>query len=109
MQERVRGRGTRALWLQLVLAGAYGVPLAYLGTLTGTDTWDGVLGVVLGLYICSHPAAAAIDVLFADRFAFRLITSARAGVYWLLLNVTVLFAGWLVIFVGMTRFVRDLR
>ena len=79
MQGRLGGRGTRALWLQFVLAAAYGVPLAYLGTLTGGDTWDGVLGVVLGLYICSHPAAAAIDVLFADRFAFRMITSARTG------------------------------
>lgn len=107
MQGQVRGRGTRALWLQFLLASAYWFPLSYLGTLTGGDTWDGVLGVVLGLYICSHPAAAAIDVLFADRFAFRAITSARSGVYWLLLNVAVLLAGWLVIFVGMTRFVRD--
>ena len=101
-------RGSTVLWVQVVLAGAYGGLLYGLGTLTGTPWLDGALGVMLGLYISSHPAANAIDVLFADRFAMRRITSTRFGVYWLLLNVLVLGAGWSVIFVGTTRFVRDL-
>ena len=104
-----RGRGSTVLWVQLVWAGAYGALLHALGTLTGTDLLDGALGVLLGLYISAHPAANAIDVLFADRFALRRITTTRFGVYWLLLNVLVLATGWLVIFVGTTRFVRDLR
>ncbi len=104
-----RGRGSTILLMQLVWAGTYGALLHALGTPTGSDMLDGALGVMLGLYISSHPAANAIDVLFADRFALRRITSTRFGVYWLLLNMLVLMTGWLVIFVGTTRFVRDLR
>lgn len=111
MRKAQRGGGSGAVLLcaQVLWAGLYGVPLYVLGTLAGSDTRDGVVGIVVGLYICSHPAANAVDVLFADRFAFRRVMSMRFATAWLLLNVLVLLTGWAVIFVGVLRFVRDFR
>ena len=42
--------------------------LHYLHTLTGIPVLDGSMGVTLGLYICSHPAANAVDMLFFERY-----------------------------------------
>ena len=57
-------RNPRTLWV-LVLAGiVYGSLLRYLRTLTGITMLDGGIGVALGLYICAHPAANAINLLF---------------------------------------------
>jgi hypothetical protein len=66
---------------------------------------DGSLGVILGLYICSHPAANAVDMLFFERYNLRQISSEWSGVGWLALNALVLLAGWMVIFIGLTRLV----
>jgi hypothetical protein len=63
--EHVRdGRRLPALVAALLLAAAGGGLLLRGGTLTGVSAWDGILGVVVGLYVCSHPAANAVDVLF---------------------------------------------
>jgi hypothetical protein len=77
--------------------------LSYLGTLTGRPTLDGIIGMLLGLYICSHPAANAVNLLFFDRWALREITSEWAGLGWLGLNVLVQFFGWLTITLGAAR------
>ena len=74
-----------------------------LGTLTGQPTLDGAIGVLLGLHICSHPAANAVNLLFFDRWAWHETTSEWAGLAWLALNVLVLFCGWLVITLGAAR------
>jgi hypothetical protein len=86
-----------------VLACVYLGWLSYLGTLTGRPTLDGVIGVMLGLYICSHPAANAINLLFFEREAWHAATSEWSGIAWLALNVLVLFCGWLVITLGAAR------
>jgi len=59
--------------------------------------------LLLGLYICSHPAANAIDLLFVDRWELDDMTAEWAGLAWLGLNVLVLFCGWLVITLGAAR------
>ena len=89
----------------VLLAAAYSGFLYYLHSLTGTYTLDGAIGVALGLYICSRPAANAIDVLFFERDALRQISSDWSEVGWLALNVVVLVIGWLVIVIGATRLV----
>ena len=94
-----------ALWMQVVLALAYSIPLVLLDTVTRSAALDGLVGGMLGLYICSHPARNAIDVLFADRFAFRRICSTWSGRRWLALNGLVLLAGWWVIFLGMVSLI----
>jgi hypothetical protein len=61
---------------------------------------DGLIGVLLGLAICSLPARNTIDALFANRFALAELRSGWAGRCWLALNGLVLVAGWAVIWLG---------
>ena len=95
---------TTRMWALLVPAVAYLILTANLPTLTGTSLADGSIGVVLGLYICSQPAANGIDLFFLQRGAFRRIAPGWSGVAWLLLNALVMFAGWLVIVFGAAQF-----
>jgi len=87
--------------LPLLFALAYGALLYGLGTITTNAILDGVVGVLLGLYLCSYPARATIDALFADRFALQQIWSTWSGKCWLALQGLVLLGGWAVVFVGM--------
>jgi hypothetical protein len=66
---------------------------------------QGVLGVLLGLFICSHPAAAAVDLLVFGRHSAGRFRSQESFGLWLALNVVTLLVGWLVIFAGTTRLV----
>lgn len=89
----------------LLLAAGYGALVTVYPILTGSSLIDGVIGIGLGLYICSHPAAAMIDLLYADRLEReRLVSSwwesGRVG-----LNVMVMMAGCIVTVAGATRFV----
>jgi hypothetical protein len=98
-------RNTRYLWI------LFGVALVYIGlmrglpTLTGIDLLDGSIGVLLGLYICSHPAANAIRLLFYQPQLLHELRREPPGIRWLALNVLVLFVGWLVITVGVHRLI----
>ena len=100
-----RGRNIKTMWGLVLLSIAYSGWLYYQRTLTGTNKLDGMIGVLLGLYICSHPAANMLDLLFFGRAAGHQDSSARSNILWLALNVLVLLSGWTVIFVGTTRFV----
>ena len=51
----------------LLAAGLYCGALIALGGVTGGRVVDGSLGIVLGLYTASHPAAFAIDLFYASR------------------------------------------
>lgn len=105
MDRRRRGHNTTVLWGLILLAMAYGGLLRYLHTLTGINIVDGSMGVLLGLYICSHPAANAVDLLFFERGALHQLSSEWSGIGWLALNFLVLLAGWVVIVIGATRLV----
>lgn len=99
-------RNVRLLWLLLALALIYLGLLVARHTVTGNRLWDGSIGVVLGLFICSRPAGHAIDMLFAQRGEIQRLMAAPSGVGWLALNLLVLFAGWIVIVIGAMRFAR---
>lgn len=94
------------LWGLTLVGLAYSGAMGYAGRLTGYPRLDGSLGVLLGLYICSRPAAHAIDLLFFQRSALRQMASEGAGVRWLGLNLLVFLVGWLVITVGTTHLIR---
>jgi hypothetical protein len=64
---------------------------------------EGFIGVALGLYICSYPAATAIKMLFYEHYTLREISSEWTTLWWLALNLMVLLAGWMVIFYGLVR------
>lgn len=100
-----RGRNSGVLWGLILLVIVYIGLLRYLGTLTGVTLLDGIIGVALGLYVCSHPAANGVDLLFRERRGLPDDASAWSGVGWLALNLLVLVGGWLVIVTGTTRLV----
>ena len=105
MNQHSRRSNTRTLWALVVAGTIYNGLLYYRRALTGTDLADGIIGVVLGLYICSHPAANLVDLLFFRRSVPRHLSSRRFTVLWLTLNILVLLIGWLVIFSGTTRLI----
>jgi hypothetical protein len=63
---------------------------------SGNSIMDGMVGIVLGLFICSRPAANGIDLLFVERGAFKRVVKQRAGIAWFLLNGLVMAVGWFV-------------
>ncbi len=90
----------------LVLLGiAYSGWLHYQGTIMGTATADGVVAVLFGLYICSHPAANLVNLFFFRRKGRGQDLSKWEAVSWLTLNILVLLVGWMVIFMGTTRLI----
>ena len=93
-----------ALWILGVLGIAYSSLLYIQPTLTGKNDLDGIIGVVLGLYICSHPAANLVDMLFYRRSIRYRFLSRRYAILWVALNVLILLVGGIVIFIGTTRF-----
>ena len=66
---------------------------------------DGIIGLAFGLYVCSHPAANAVSMLFFERQSLRQVSSGWSAVQWLALNLLTLLAGWMVVFIGITRLV----
>jgi len=105
MDQHRRGQNIKTMWILVLLGIAYSSLLYYQHTLTGANNVDGIIGVLLGLYICSHPAANVVDMLFYGRGARRQFSSRRSAVFWLALNMLLLLTGWLVIFVGTTRLI----
>jgi hypothetical protein len=105
MDQHGRRLNIKTLWAVVLIGIAYSILLYFQGSLTGSNKWDGIFGVVLGLYICSHPAANVVDLLFFRRGAQRQFSSKRSIVFWLVFNILVLLVGWLVIFLGTTRIV----
>ena len=88
-----------------MLGIAYSAFLYFESTLTGRYVLDGITGVVLGLYISSHPAAYLVEMLFYRRAMRYSFSSKPSLVLWLSLNVVVLFVSAMVIFVGTTRLI----
>lgn len=90
------------------LAILYSTLLFSLHTLTGTYQLDGAIGVVLGLYLSSHPAKHMVNMVFFDHSFLRWESSRRSDILWLLLNLLILGIGWIVIVIGTTRFTAHL-
>lgn len=104
--ERRSQRNSGELILFIFLALVYNELLRFLPTLTGIPLLDGSIGVALGLYTCAHPAANAVNMLFFESDLFQQI-SEWANVRWIILNLLVLLAGWMVIFTGITHWMAN--
>ena len=105
MDQQRRGRKIITLSVLAGLGIAYSNLLYLQATLTGMNNLDGIIGVMLGLYICSIPAANLVDLLFYRRGIRYQFSSSRFAVLWLMLNVLVLLIGGIVIFLGTTRLI----
>ena len=99
------GGKTRLLWTLILLGIAYSSLTRYVSALIEGSPAYGAAGVVLGLYICSHPAAFAVDLLFFRRCAGGRFFSKKSDLVGVVLNTLSLLVGWLVIFIGTTQLV----
>jgi len=93
MDQYRRGRNIKTLWAVVLFGITYSSLLYYQGTLTGANNVDGIIGVLFGLYICLHPVANLVDMLFSGRSARRQFSSKPSAVLWLALNTLVLLVG----------------
>jgi hypothetical protein len=89
----------------LLVAAIYAILVHEFGALSANILVDGAIGVGLGLFICSFPASAAVDLLYMDRLAFQRLASDWTNLAWVGLNLVVMVAGCMVTVVGATRFV----
>ncbi len=99
-----RPRSLARLWLVALLGLVYAAIFILRPLLLGRPLLAGSIGVLLGLYICSHPAANGIDMLFLGRSSRYVERSPRAESVWLFVNFVVLLVGLIVIIIGATRF-----
>jgi hypothetical protein len=94
------------LWLggMVLLGTAWLVVSIRLGSLTGRSPADGIIGVILGLYISSFPARHFVDLLvYWKTESVRFPTRKSLG-WWIAYNAFVLLVGWLVIVYAAARF-----
>ena len=87
-----------AFWL--VAAVAYSAALHWMHDLTNHPIVDGAIGIALGLYVCSKPAANLLDIIFAQRGTRRPLASGWLSAGWLALNVLTMLVGWFMIASG---------
>lgn len=97
----------RKLWVLIVLAVILFGLYYFRPTLTGNSEIDGLLGVCLGLYICSHPTANYLDILIFSGHVTLLDTLKHSAFSWLALNALVMLVGFLSIVAGTTRLFSD--
>jgi EamA domain-containing membrane protein RarD len=101
--EQERGRNYKTLAVVVVLAMVYGGWMITQRTITDIPRLDGIIGVLLGLFICSRPAANMLDLLFTRRGQLR--SAEWSAIGWLILNGLVMIVGWIVITIGATRLI----
>jgi hypothetical protein len=87
------------LW-SVVIAATYGALLYIWHGILGHAMLDGAIGIVLGLYACSHPASYFLNLLFFERGAVPEDPGTPTGWVWAGFNVFVMIVGWLVVVVG---------
>ncbi len=74
---------------------------------TGCTELDGLIGVCLGLFISSQPAANLLDLLLLENYLQHLYSLNRSEVIWLILNLIVLLTGLVVIIFGTKLFFKN--
>lgn len=104
MAQPQRRQNFKLLVVLVLAALLYGGVINTNHSLTGMTRIDGIIGALLGLYICSQGAANILDVLLFGGASGIQGLSRRALIVWLALNGLILFVGWIVIVIGTTRF-----
>jgi hypothetical protein len=84
----------------IVIAAVYGALLYLWHGILGDAVLDGAIGIVLGLYTCSHPASYFLNLLFFERGSVPDDPRVPTGWSWAGFNVVVMIVGWLVVVVG---------
>jgi membrane protease YdiL (CAAX protease family) len=91
-----------AAWLGAMAAvGAAWVAVsALLGSITGRHQVDGIVGIILGLYVSSFPARHFVDMLIYWKTEGARFPTRRSLGWWIALNGGVLLVGFLTIVVA---------
>ncbi len=95
-----RVRDSKRLAFAALLAAAYVVLETYRLDLAISNRVYGIGGVLLGLFICSFPAANFLDLILFERLAALPPVPRGAQAWWIGQNFGVMLAGWLVVVVG---------
>jgi len=99
MNHRTRSIG---LLLGLILLAVIYSGIIYTRSVfAAPDCGEGTLGVILGLFICSRPAAYLLDLLYQSRY----IGPPKLWI-WLTLNLLTLLVGVIVVFLSVMHFTR---
>lgn len=104
MSAQKRRHNYVTLGVMLLLAMSYHVTVYFWRPLWRAHKVEGILGILLGLFICSIPAANLLDLLYGLLGNRLQQDEGLRLVFWLLLNIIVLLVGWFVITLGATRF-----
>jgi len=101
-----KDRDEKTMWGLILLAIIVGGLFHFVRTFTGNDEIDGLLSVLLGLYICSKPATHVVDLMIFGRDIRHWISTIQSNIWWVMLNLLVMFSGLSLIMTGTTRFFR---
>ncbi len=89
--------------LGLILVAVIYSGIIYTRPAFTTIGWvEGALGVMLGLFTCSRPAAHLLDLLYQAHYA-----GPPTLWIWLALNLLTLLVGVIVVFMGVMQFTRS--
>jgi hypothetical protein len=77
---------------------------ALLGSITGGHQADGIVGIILGLYVSSFPARHFVDMLIYWKTEGARFPTRRSLGWWIALNGGVLLVGFLTIVFAAARF-----
>ncbi len=107
MKWQRRKRNVWALWGLVLTALGFASLLYFRPVLTGVNEIDGLIGVCLGLFISSQPAANFLDMLLFEPEFRRWRSWRQSEISWLVLNLFVLLVGMTVIILGSKRFFKE--
>ena len=95
-----------AAWLgaMAVLGAAWVAVSVILRTITGSRQVDGIVGIILGLYVSSFPARHFVDLLIFWKTEGPRFPTRRSLGWWIAGNAGVLLVGFLVIVFAAARF-----
>lgn len=104
MEKPDRGKKVVILSALILFALIYSAWLISLHSWTGARRVDGMIGVLFGLYICSHPSANFLDLLIYRHSSLNQDLAGRPLALWLTLNLVTFLVGWGVFVIGTTQF-----
>jgi hypothetical protein len=97
-------RDTAWLGAMAVFGAAWVAVSAILGSITGRHQVDGIVGIILGLYVSSFPARHFVDLLIYWKTEGARFPTRRSLGWWIALNSSVLLVGFLTIVFAAARF-----
>ena len=89
----------------VAVATAYIIWMLFYHIFTRHSRLDGGIGVLGGLFVCSHPSANFIDMLFLGRHSGQIPLHTGEWIVWIGHNIVVFLLGVLMITVGTMQFV----